>query len=170
MISDDKFDAILARITRGESATKACKAEHTGKDTFWERIGADDDAANRYARAKSRGLEGLADESIDIADLVGQPIMDKDGNVVMWTNPETGEHEPLLVVSNEAIQHARLRIDTRKWLLAKLLPKKYGERTTIAGDADNPLAIADVTSAVLGKLLPEAAEGSTPIALGKPDD
>jgi len=35
----------------------------------------------------------------------------------------------------------RLLSDNRKWLLSKLAPKKYGDRTTLAGDAENPLAV-----------------------------
>ena len=36
--------------------------------------------------------------------------------------------------------HRKLQIDTRKWLLARWLPKVYGERTTLAGDPEAPLA------------------------------
>lgn len=34
----------------------------------------------------------------------------------------------------------RLQIDTLKWWLSKRQPKKYGERTTLAGDPEQPLA------------------------------
>jgi hypothetical protein len=30
-------------------------------------------------------------------------------------------------------------IDTRKWLLSKMLPKVYGDHLTVAGDSDQPL-------------------------------
>ena len=30
--------------------------------------------------------------------------------------------------TSEGIQHARLRVDTRKWLTSKLIPKTYGDR------------------------------------------
>jgi len=37
-------------------------------------------------------------------------------------------------------------VDARKWIAAKLKPRKYGDRQIIAGDAENPLAIqADVS-------------------------
>lgn len=29
------------------------------------------------------------------------------------------------------IQHRRLRIDARKWIVSKLMPKKYGDSTQI---------------------------------------
>ena len=43
------------------------------------------------------------------------------------------------VVDNEAVQRSRLRIDTRKWLLSKLSPKKYGDVTVITGAEGAPL-------------------------------
>jgi hypothetical protein len=30
-------------------------------------------------------------------------------------------------------------IDTRKWLLSKMLPKIYGDHLTVAGDPDQPV-------------------------------
>jgi len=33
-----------------------------------------------------------------------------------------------------AIARDRLRIDTRKWLMAKLAPRKYGDRLVAVGD------------------------------------
>ena len=42
--------------------------------------------------------------------------------------------------------HRKLQIETRLKLLAKWNPKKYGDRVTMAGDAENPLAVkADVS-------------------------
>ena len=40
------------------------------------------------------------------------------------------------------VQVAHLRVDTLKWLAARRAPKKYGDSTTLQGDADNPLTVA----------------------------
>lgn len=71
-----------------------------------------------YARAKEIGFEVLADEIIDLAD--AEVNTDKD-----------------------QLRRHQLMIDTRKWLLAKLQPRKYGERVTqeIVGDANNPVHV-----------------------------
>ena len=37
------------------------------------------------------------------------------------------------------IQWMRLRVDARKWVAAKLKPRKYGDRVELAGDKDSPL-------------------------------
>jgi hypothetical protein len=44
-----------------------------------------------------------------------------------------------------AIQGLRVKIDTKKWLLSKLAPARYGDRTTVAGDPDQPLLPPEAT-------------------------
>ena len=41
----------------------------------------------------------------------------------------------------DMLGHRKLQIETRLKLLAKWDPKRYGERTTLAGDPDNPLTV-----------------------------
>jgi hypothetical protein len=43
-----------------------------------------------------------------------------------------------------AVQKQRLQVDTRKWLLSKIAPRKYGDKVTLAGDEDNPMK-ADIS-------------------------
>jgi len=54
----------------------------------------------QYARAKEKAADKLADEIVEIAD----NATPQDAHV------------------------ARLKVDARKWVAAKLLPKKYGDR------------------------------------------
>ena len=136
MISDDDFEDILADLAAGIPLRKSISSRRIDPTTFYRELRRDDDRCQRYARAKDVGMDAIADDAMGIADAA--------------------------LATNEEVAKARLQIDTRKWFLAKLAPKKYGERTVLAGDADNPLAIADVTAAVLGKLLPEAATGDAP--------
>jgi hypothetical protein len=52
----------------------------------------------------------------------------------------------ITVTREDQLGHRKLQIETRLKLLAKWNPKKYGERLTHAGDADNPVAVqADVS-------------------------
>jgi len=69
-----------------------------------------------YARAKQNQIESLVDDIIEIAD-------DSSND---WTYDEEKGRE---VVNHEHINRARLRIDTRKWLAAKLCPRLYGDKT-----------------------------------------
>jgi hypothetical protein len=74
--------------------------------------------ASRYARAKEAGLELLAEQVIEIADdrsFIGHP----DASAI--------------------VQQQRLAVDTRKWFLSKMLPRKFGDRIEISGDPDAPV-------------------------------
>lgn len=73
--------------------------------------------AARYAQAKLKQADLLAEEILDISDDGKNDWMEtwgKDGDIGWKLN---GEH----------VQRSRLRIDTRKWLASKLLPKQYGQ-------------------------------------------
>lgn len=71
-----------------------------------------------YAQAKAEQIESIIEELLDIADNASNDYMeyyDKKTGCVSWQL--NGEH----------IQRSRVRIDTRKWLAAKLVPRIYGD-------------------------------------------
>jgi hypothetical protein len=77
------------------------------------------DFSAQYARAKLFQADLLAEEMLDIADDGSNDWMETfgdDGESIGWKL--NGEH----------VQRSRLRIDTRKFLAAKLLPKQYGDK------------------------------------------
>jgi hypothetical protein len=94
--------------------------------------------AAQYARAREIGYHAMADDLIEIADDGRNDWMDRnaDGNDG-WT--ANGEH----------LQRSRLRVDTRKWMLSKALPKVYGDKLdmTHANPDGSPLTfvIRDMT-------------------------
>jgi hypothetical protein len=69
----------------------------------------------KYTRAREIGYHAMADEYIDIGDTVS----DDPG----------------------AIAKARLRAESRKWMLSKALPKIYGDR--IAAEINAKVAVED---------------------------
>lgn len=71
-----------------------------------------------YAQAKSEQIENIIEEILDIADDATNDYMeyiDKKTGCLSWQL--NGEH----------VQRSRVRIDTRKWLASKLVPRIYGE-------------------------------------------
>lgn len=68
----------------------------------------------KYDLAKLEQADRLAEECLEIAD-------DTSGDAII--DPDTGQK----VCNHEFIARSRLRIDTRKWLASKLLPKQYGK-------------------------------------------
>lgn len=88
--------------------------------------------SDRYARAKEAQAEFMADEMLDIADDGRNDWMEsfgKDGESLGYK------------INGDHVQRSRLRIDTRKWLASKLKPKKYGDKTILSGDKENPVAV-----------------------------
>lgn len=80
----------------------------------------------QYAHAREEQADFYAEEILDISD---------EKNADVFFDLKTGE----LKVNGDAIQRARLRVDSRKWIASKLKPKKYGDSSSlkIGGDPDN---------------------------------
>lgn len=108
-------DSILERLAEGESLRAICQGEDMPAAStvcLWVK---DDDAfAERYARAREVGFTLLAEELLEIAD---------DGKNDTYTD-DNGN----IRTDHDVIARSRLRVDTRKWMLAKMLPKVYGEK------------------------------------------
>lgn len=73
------------------------------------------DFAQKYEDAKRNQAELLATEILKIADDDSQDTM---------INEMTGN----VVQNSEFIARSRLRVDARKWIASKLLPKVYGDK------------------------------------------
>lgn len=100
--------------TNGKGIRRICK-EHDhlpNPDTIYTWIKKYERFAEQYARAKKKQIEVFIDEIIEISD---------DSSEDKMIN-ENGK----LVTNHEHIHRSRLRVDTRKWLASKLLPKLYG--------------------------------------------
>ncbi len=91
----------------------------------WLFDGEHEDFMDQYARAREAQAEVRADEIVDIAD-------DESGD---FTTDEDGKR----VVNHEHIQRSRLRVDARKWVASKLLPKRYGDKLQHTGEGGGPV-------------------------------
>lgn len=112
--SDDLFDHICGEIASGRSLASICK--DPGMPTVagvMKWLNEKPDIVERYTRAREMQAETLFDELVDIADNA--------------TDPQT----------------ARLQVDTRKWYLSKVIPKKYGDKTDITSNG-NTIAVAPI--------------------------
>lgn len=79
------------------------------------------DFREQYARAREAQAEAIFDEMLDIADDATNDFMER--------KSEKGEGWEL---NGEHVQRTRLRLDTRKWMAARLAPKKYGDKVDVA--------------------------------------
>ena len=54
---------------------------------------------------------------------------------------ETSKEWGVEIKTADMVEHRRLRIDARKWVIARMNPRKYGEKLELAGDKDSPVSI-----------------------------
>lgn len=111
----DLRERICSQIADGMSLRKICLQKDmptVGTVCLW--LAEDREFSEQYARAREAQAETMADEILDIADEI--PPM----------NPTTGAYD------SGAVNHQRLRIDSRKWVASKLKPKKYGDRLDLS--------------------------------------
>ena len=110
----ERWQEILPRIAAGESLRKVC-AElglHPGHMVAF--LNDDKDLAAQYARAAESRNELRAHELEDIAD------GDKDD-------------------SKLRVARDRLRVDTKKWLMSKLQPRRWGDKIELTGANGGPV-------------------------------
>ena len=115
-------DAICASIAAGKSIRAIAKDDGMPSATsIFKWLREHDSFAEQYARAKAEQAETLADEIAEIADANPKtvPVYAKDGELLE------------IKIDTAFEQWRRTRIDARKWVAAKLLPKKYGERVAV---------------------------------------
>lgn len=120
-------DAVLEGIAEGGSLREVCGKPGLPSVTTFMRWLADERNENlreRYARARELQAEYMAEDILSIADEECTMVKaDKHG-----TQDDDGQGNTEVVFDSTAVQRNRLRVDTRKWLLSKLAPKKYGDK------------------------------------------
>lgn len=93
----------------------------------------DKEFCEKYTRAKEDQLQVLEDELLLIADNTEL------GTMVTIKGDGTEERKMY-----DMIEHRKLRIESRKWLMGKLKPKKYGDKTIVSGDETQPLVVRHI--------------------------
>jgi len=110
--SDELADAICERLACGESLRQMCLQDEAlpCERTVYRWLISHESFCQKYARAREFQAEPHLEDIIEIAD---DPDLKPDDK--------------------------RVRIDARKWKMSKLAAKKYGDKTLLGSDPDNPL-------------------------------
>jgi hypothetical protein len=99
-------DIILKRIAKGESLNSICKeAGMPSISAFVELTQEDEILGEKYVRARDTQAEVLFDEIMDIIE----------------RTPAKGED----------VAKARLLVDTKKWFLSKVKPRRFGDKVDV---------------------------------------
>jgi hypothetical protein len=111
-------ELILEGISNGKTLTSLCEAtEMPHVQTWYDWLEKDAELSIRFARAREKGYDVIAEECLKIADMTALDTIDT----------EQGKE----VCNSEWIARSRLRVDTRLKLLAKWSPKKYGDKMEV---------------------------------------
>ncbi|WP_395707572.1 terminase small subunit protein [Casimicrobium huifangae] len=134
--TEDMAIEICARLASGESLVRMCKADDMPSvSTVYRWIQAHEEFRDNYTRAREDQADTLADEILDIAN-----------TPVVGVKTKTNEKGEVETTEGDMIEHRRLQVDARKWIAAKLKPKKYGDKqqTEVTGADGGPLQITEV--------------------------
>lgn len=113
---------ICARMSDGQSIRKICASEDMpDASTVYLWLATHKEFSEQYAIAAEERAHGLAEETLEIADDASNDWMVRNGK----------DQEPGWTLNGEHVQRSRLRVDTRKWFVSKLAPKKYGDKQTV---------------------------------------
>lgn len=117
LYTEEIADMICEKLTEGLSLRKICQIDSFPKaSAIYTWLDKYPEFAEKYTRAREVATEDMLEEILEIAD---NPTLDA--------------------------QEKRVRIDTRKWAMGKLKPKKYGDKQTLEhGNKDGEALKVDV--------------------------
>jgi len=133
--TDELANDICSQIATTHKGLKTLCDENSSwpePRTIYRWLLENDNFCHNYARAKEDQTRVLEDEILQIADNT------QIGEIV--TLKGDGKDE---IRRADMIDHRKLQIEARKWLMGKLKPAKYGDKfkAEVTGEGGGPLAI-----------------------------
>lgn len=136
----EKAEEFCELISNGMSLRAACKGDGMpAPKTIFSWLRKYEEFNDMYQAATQERTEAMAEELLDIAD-------DSKSD---YTETEDGRE----VINKENVARARLRVDTRKWLMAKMKPKKYGEKLDLEHSGEIMTKYKELDDAELDRLI-----------------
>jgi len=120
----EKIPEILDQIASGKSLRAICLQEgfpHLVSFLRWVR--GDENLEKAYRLAIELRADVYFDQIMEIADT---PL---EGEKVKFT--EDGDGQKTETTTGDMIEHRRLQVDARKWALARMNAKKYGDKVDV---------------------------------------
>jgi hypothetical protein len=124
---------IFTRMSEGEALTSAIKTEAITYSVALRTIRTIPELREMYEQALEDRADKLAEEILSLAD-EDMPEGLKGAEAAAWVNKK------------------RLQVDARKWIAAKLKPKRYGDRLEMEV-TDNRISITDALNEAKARVL-----------------
>lgn len=134
---------ICHKVANGEPLTKICEVNGMPVySTVMKWLTEDATFSEMYARAREDQADYLADQIVAIAD---EPVFEPK------LETEDGEDggdagKKARMISTLDMERRRQRIESRKWVAAKLKPRAYGDKLDLTGSLDLKLPDEQVES------------------------
>jgi hypothetical protein len=143
--SEEIADAICERMVCGtdekpESLRSICRADGMPSlGTVMRWLAKHPEFRLQYASAREAQSEVHQEELLEISDNCADDVQ------ILLGDEEQTE---LGRINHSAIARAKLQIDTRKWVMSKMQPKKYGDKLSaeLSGPNGAPIQTASVTA------------------------
>lgn len=121
-------ELICALLGRGKSLMEICELDSMPtRETVYNWLQKDKDFFNAYARARVLQEEHYF-------DLIANVAFDE-------SRDESGE---LRIPNAVAVQRDRLKVDTLKWKLGRMNPRKYGDKIEVSGELAVKRVVSDI--------------------------
>jgi len=128
---EDTFNYICNKIQTEAMSLRSILREDNMPEshTFYKWIDNDKNKLLQYARATETRADLIFEDILIISDKQGEDV---------YTDTDGVEH-----TNHNVINRSRLMVDSRKWMLGKMQPKKYGDKSTLALEGgDKPIEIS----------------------------
>ncbi len=128
LFTEEVAAAILDHLTEGQSLRAICRAEGMPSAATWLRwVAADPELVRAYKLARELQADAIFDDVLEIADDARNDWMERHG--------QGGEGQGW-ALNGDHVRRSALRVDARKWMLARMAPKKYGDKLQLDGDGE----------------------------------
>ena len=126
--SDKLANEICDRLSKGESLRRIELSDKMpSRKVIHEWLNKNEHFRDQYARAREHQADAIFDEILEIADTTKRGIKT---SVKEWGTE---------ISEADMIEHRRLQVDARKWVLARMAPKKYGDKIEVENTGVAPV-------------------------------
>ncbi len=134
--TEEVADLICERLAGGESLLSICSEYPMPPlSVVFQWLHRQPPFAENYARARQTWADAEFEKMMQIAD-----------TVQIGEKTKTTKDGFVEVITGDMTDHRRLQVDTRKWALARMFPKKFGDATLLKhADPDGNALKVEVT-------------------------
>jgi hypothetical protein len=122
-------DVVENKISFNEAVTNSV----IGLVSFYQWIAGNDELQKLYNYARTVRSDVLFEEIIEIADKTEEGVVIKETERGIETR------------TGDMTEHRRLRVDARKWVVAKMQPKKYGDKLEVESTQKQTIEYVNVS-------------------------